>query len=64
MDFEYDPQKSELNRFKHGISFEEAQNLWFVPGVEFAARLQGESRFLRIACLQGKFYSCVFTLRE
>jgi hypothetical protein len=28
MDFEYDPNKSEANKAKHGIDFEEAQELW------------------------------------
>jgi len=28
MDFEYDRQKSEANKAKHGIDFEEAQALW------------------------------------
>ena len=28
MKFEYDPDKSEANKVKHGINFEEAQELW------------------------------------
>jgi uncharacterized DUF497 family protein len=28
MPFEYDPHKSDSNREKHGIDFEEAQALW------------------------------------
>ena len=28
MKFEYDPEKSRLNKAKHGIDFEEAQALW------------------------------------
>lgn len=31
MEFEYDPGKSETNKKKHGIDFEEAQALWFDP---------------------------------
>jgi len=30
MDFEYDPQKSESNKIRHGIDFEEAKALWDV----------------------------------
>lgn len=64
MEFEHDIQKSEANRIKHGISLEEAQILGSFPGVEFAAKSHGEPRFLRVSCLNGKFYSCFFTLRE
>ncbi|MFZ5821980.1 MAG: BrnT family toxin, partial [Chloroflexota bacterium] len=28
MPFEYDPHKSDSNRAKHGIDFEQAQALW------------------------------------
>ena len=28
MDFEYDEQKSESNKIKHGIDFEEAKAIW------------------------------------
>ena len=28
MEFEYDPEKSESNREKHGIDFNEAQLIW------------------------------------
>ena len=31
MEFEYDPVKSETNKKKHGIDFEEVQALWFDP---------------------------------
>jgi len=31
MDFEYDPQKSNINRGKHGIDFAAAQELWNDP---------------------------------
>ena len=28
MDFEFDPEKSDVNKRKHGIDFNEAQVLW------------------------------------
>ena len=34
MKFEYDSKKSQLNRQKHGISLEEAKELWLVIGIE------------------------------
>ena len=64
MDFEYDPKKSQLNLSKHGISLEEAKKLWQVGGWDIPARIiKNEQRFLRIAKLEGKFYSCVYIVR-
>lgn len=63
MDFEYDAQKSEANLKKHGISFDEARRLWLVPGVEVQGRTMDELRFLRVGKLEGKFCSCIYTLR-
>ncbi len=64
MEFEFDSVKSESNKIKHGISFEEAQEMWLVPGVELKARFTNESRFLRIAQLDKKFYTSFFTVRK
>lgn len=64
IDFEYDLNKSENNLKKHGISFEEAKHLWLVPAVEVEAKTEDEPRFIRIGKLNGKFYSCIFTVRK
>ena len=48
MKFEYDPGKSESNLEKHGISLEQATQLWSVPSVEIAARNFDEDRFMII----------------
>ena len=31
MDIEFDPEKSQTNKAKHGIDFETAQSLWLDP---------------------------------
>ncbi|NPA51106.1 MAG: BrnT family toxin, partial [Epsilonproteobacteria bacterium] len=31
MEFEYDEKKSQINKLKHGIDFEEAKKLWMDP---------------------------------
>jgi uncharacterized protein len=62
--FEYDENKSRSNKEKHGISFEEAKQLWNVDGLEVPARNENEIRFVRIARVNEKFYSCVFTWRR
>ena len=64
MNFEYDPKKSEANLKKHGISLEEAKQLWDVMALEIEARIVDEPRFIRIGELKGKIYSCIFTLRR
>ena len=45
MVFEYDKQKSERNKEKHGIDFDEAQRIWEDPEVVMIPdRTIGESR--------------------
>ncbi len=42
MKFEFDPEKSETNKGKHGIDFVEAQVLWEDPDrLQVPARTQG-----------------------
>ena len=64
MQFEYDRQKSVTNWAKHGISLEEAQQLWAVSAVEIKARTVGEERWMIIGYLQRRCYSCIFTMRQ
>ena len=55
MEFEYDPSKSINNLEKHGISFEEAKNLWTdVNRVRIQARSDTEPRFALIAIYKEK----------
>ena len=64
MKFEYDPNKSESNKVKHGIDFEEAQVIWEDPDrLLVPAHTQGESRFLLIGKIKDKHWSVVFTMR-
>ena len=64
MEFEFDPNKSQSNKDKHGIDFEEAKGLWEDPSLlEIEARVTGESRFLVIVKIAGKHWSAVVTYR-
>lgn len=63
MKFEYDAKKSIINRSKHGISLEDAKELWSVPAVEVQAKTVDEPRFMIIGKVKGKFYSCIYTIR-
>jgi len=65
MEFEFDPQKSEANKKKHGIDFYEAQALWDDPDViEIPVRTSDEPRFLIIGRISGKHWSGVITYRN
>ncbi|MBM4354013.1 MAG: BrnT family toxin [Deltaproteobacteria bacterium] len=62
--FEFDRRKSEINRKKHGIDFEQAISLWDdVARVEVPARTEDEPRFLVVGRIAGKHWSAVVTYR-
>ena len=64
MKFEYDANKSESNKIKHGIDFEESQVIWDDPDrLRVPANTQGEPRFLLIGKIKNKHWSAVFTMR-
>ena len=65
MQFEYDENKSKINKEKHGIDFVEAQKLWqhenalIVP----ANIVDDEVQYALISILRDKCYVAIFTLR-
>ena len=62
--FEYDPNKSMTNFDKHGIDFDEAQNLWEDESkIVFPASVEGEERFLMVARYKSKHWTAVYTVR-
>jgi uncharacterized DUF497 family protein len=64
MIFEYDKQKSSSNKLKHGVDFEEIQEVWKDERqVHVPARQAEESRFLVIGKFKDKLWSCVITYR-
>jgi uncharacterized DUF497 family protein len=64
MEYEFDPQKSNSNKTKHGIDFSEAQELWDDPDlIEIPVRTSDEPRYLVIARISGKHWSGVITYR-
>jgi uncharacterized DUF497 family protein len=65
MDFEYDPKKSQSNKEKHGIDFDEAQALWLDEDrVEIPARSDTEERHALIAKKDEKIWVAFYTIRE
>ncbi len=63
MEFEYDHRKSEDNKQKHGIDFEDTKRLWEGGFIEVEGKNKGEQRFILIGRLNEEFYSCIFTKR-
>jgi uncharacterized DUF497 family protein len=64
MEFEFDSQKSDGNKEKHGIDFYEAQTLWDDPDlIEIPVKTSDEPRFLVIGKISGKPWSGVITYR-
>src|SRR5690606_27009908 len=64
VDFEFDPEKSALNKEKHGIDFVEAQALWWDERrLEVPARTLDEPRFLIIGTIAERCWSAVVTYR-
>ena len=65
MDFEYDPEKSASNKIKHGIDFEEAQELWKDPDVlEVPSVYAGEDRYLVIGKINDLGWTAIVTRPE
>lgn len=59
--FEYDAAKSLSNLEKHGIDFDQAQNLWLDENrVVIKALISDEPRLLLIAKYAGKHWTAVF----
>lgn len=65
MRFEYDREKSEANKAKHGIDFEEAQVLWSFPIYEVPTYAGNDAqRSLCIGEIDGKTWTAIITERE
>jgi len=65
MEFEFDKNKSQSNKRKHGIDFIEAQALWNDPNrVEIPVKTIDEARFLVIGKIAERYWSTIMTYRE
>lgn len=65
MEFEFDPRKSESNKKKHGIDFDEAQALWNdLDLMEIPVKTSDEPRFLVIGKISEKHWSGIITYRS
>ena len=64
MKFEFDSKKSDSNKQKHGIDFDEACALWDDPDlIEIPVQTIDEPRYLVIGTIEGKHWSGIITYR-
>ena len=64
MRFEYDSEKSDRNKKKHGLDFSDAQALWDdLDYIEIPAITTDEPRSLVIGKIEGKHWSGIITYR-
>ncbi|GHT40348.1 toxin [Bacteroidia bacterium] len=64
VEFEFDNDKSESNRAKHGIDFVTAQRLWASDVLEQLTQYPDEKRYLNIGSIDGQFWTAIVTYRE
>jgi uncharacterized protein len=65
MNFEFDPEKSDTNKNKHGIDFVEAQKLWNdIDLLEIPAKTTDEPRFLVIGKMGEQHWTGIITYRD
>ncbi len=65
MNVEFDTNKSNSNKKKHEIDFNEAQELWDDPDlIEIPIKTSDEPRYLVIGKISGKHWSGIITYRE
>ena len=64
MQFEYDSHKSSINLNKHGIDFEDIQELWFEDMLTFDVCCKGERRVLGIGRINGEYWTVVFIQKD
>jgi uncharacterized protein len=65
MRFEWDPEKSQSNKEKHGIDFESARELWSdVDGIVIGAPYPLEDRYIMIGKIRGRLWTAIYTVRK
>ena len=62
--FEYDPDKNNRNKEKHGVGLVEAQKLWGITHLIIPAKDVGkEIRYAILGKIEGRLHVAIFTRR-
>lgn len=66
MNFDYDPNKSQANKEKHGVNFEDAKAIWQdANAITGEAKIvEGEPRWFRIGKLITVIFTVIYTERS
>ncbi len=67
MEFEWDPEKSDKNLKGHGVSFQEATEIWqglHLEVEEIAKTKDGEKRSATIGLIKGDVFTAIWTKRS
>jgi hypothetical protein len=65
MKYEWDENKSRLNKEKHGIDFNAATNLWNDKDrIEIQTTFPDEDRSILIAKIENKLWAAIYTKRN
>ena len=62
--FDWDEQKNELNRVKHGIDFDDAIEVFYGPIILRRSNRNNEERWLAIGVSRDRIMSVIFTYRH
>lgn len=62
-EFEWDPRKSATNLVKHGIDFDDAQEIFYGPIILRASKRDNEERWIAIGKSYDVIISVIFTRR-
>lgn len=65
MRYEWDEEKNQTNKSKHGVDFETATRMWDDPDrIEIQTAFSEENRVILIGKIDKKLWTAVFTLRN
>ena len=61
--FEWDELKSEANLIKHGISFDDASDIFYGPVILYPSDRKNEERWVAVGALENRLIAVIFTRR-
>jgi hypothetical protein len=62
--FEWDEIKSDANLIKHGISFDDASDIFYEPIILYPSDRNNEERWVAVGALEDRLIAVIFTRRS
>jgi uncharacterized DUF497 family protein len=62
--FEWDEIKSDANLIKHGISFDDASDIFYEPIILYPSDRNKEERWVAVGALEDRLIAVIFTRRS